>query len=90
MIPNSEGCYTTPSVVSVMPRRQRKTMVEKDGDKAKGVRVLVGERAVVRVATHPRSTYSSAKRVLGRTKKEAKKAGVGLGALNVDQVWEIT
>ena len=41
---------------------------------------------MARVASHPRSTYSSVKRVVGRTRKEAKEAGVGLGALNVDQV----
>lgn len=49
-------------------------------------RIYVGEAAVARIATHPRSTYSSVKRIVGRTKKQAKEAGVGLGALNVDQV----
>lgn len=49
-------------------------------------RIYVGEAAVERIATHPRTTYSSVKRIVGRTKREAKEAGVGLGALNVDQV----
>ncbi|CAM9960422.1 unnamed protein product [Pylaiella littoralis] len=48
-------------------------------------RIYVGEAAVARIATHPKSTYSSVKRIVGRTKKQAKEAGVGLGALNVDQ-----
>lgn len=47
--------------------------------------VFVGAAAVERLAIDPRSTYSSVKRVMGRTVKEAREAGVGLGALNVDQ-----
>ena len=50
------------------------------------MRVVIGEAASKRVASQPRSTYSSVKRVIGRTRKEAKEAGVGLGALNVDKV----
>ncbi|CAM9340575.1 unnamed protein product [Ectocarpus sp. 6 AP-2014] len=48
-------------------------------------RIFVGEAAAARIATDPKNTYSSVKRIVGRTKKEAKEAGVGLGALNVDQ-----
>lgn len=48
--------------------------------------VVVGAPAVERIPIHPRSTYSSVKRLIGRTVKEAKEAGVSLGALNVDQV----
>eukprot|EP00752_Nemacystus_decipiens_P005820 g5262.t1 len=48
-------------------------------------RIYVGEAAAARIATHPKTTYSSVKRIVGRTKKQAKEAGVGLGALNVDQ-----
>lgn len=48
--------------------------------------VVVGAPAMERIPSHPRSTYSSVKRLIGRTVKEAKEAGVSLGALNVDQV----
>lgn len=58
-----------------------------DGSRGGGLaRIYVGEAAVARIATHPKNTFSSVKRIVGRTKKQAKAAGVGLGALNVDQV----
>lgn len=83
LVPNSRGKMTTPSVVSF----KRKKITTESGDTGGALaRIYVGEAAVERIATHPQSTYSSVKRVVGRTKKEAKEAGVGLGALNVDQV----
>lgn len=87
MVPNSRGKVTTPSVVSFKKRRSDKTGGGKGGEGGEGLaRIVIGEAAVARIASHPRNTYSSVKRVVGRTRKEAKEAGVGLGALNVDQV----
>ena len=78
------------------PRRQQQRRRRVDGDDGDDggdgsgggglARIYVGEAAVARIATHPKNTYSSVKRIVGRTKKQAKEAGVGLGALNVDQV----
>ncbi|CAN0175318.1 unnamed protein product [Ascophyllum nodosum] len=79
MVPNSHGRFTTPSVVSLKNKGKASSTTEG------GVRVVIGEAASKRVASQPRSTYSSVKRVIGRTRKEAKEAGVGLGALNVDK-----
>lgn len=84
MVPNSKGRLTTPSVVSF--KRRKADGGGREGGAGVLGKIVVGEAAVARIATHPRSTYSSVKRVVGRTKKEAKEAGVGLGALNVDQV----
>lgn len=56
------------------------------GDAEETPGVLVGAPAMERIPIDPRNTYSSVKRVMGRTLKEAKEAGVSLGALNVDQV----
>lgn len=87
MVPNSRGKVTTPSVVSFKKRRSDKAGGGKGGEGGGGLaRIVIGEAALARIASHPRNTYSSVKRVVGRTRKEAKEAGVGLGALNVDQV----
>lgn len=56
------------------------------GDVGDAMGVLVGTPAMERIPIDPRNTFSSVKRVIGRTLKEAKEAGVSLGALNVDQV----
>lgn len=86
MVPNSRGKVTTPSVVSFKKRASDKTSGKGGGEGGGLARIAIGEAAVARIASHPRNTYSSVKRIVGRTKKEAKEAGVGLGALNVDQV----
>lgn len=86
MVPNSRGKVTTPSVVSFKKRASDKASAKGGGGGGGLARIAIGEAAVARIASHPRNTYSSVKRIVGRTKKEAKEAGVGLGALNVDQV----
>lgn len=91
MVPNSRGKLTTPSVVSFKKRKSSNHATEEKDGGGKGgggglTRIVIGEAAVARIASHPRSTYSSVKRIVGRTRREAKEAGVGLGALNVDQV----
>eukprot|EP00904_Undaria_pinnatifida_P008545 jgi/Undpi1/4820/HiC_scaffold_19.g08173.m1 len=93
MVPNSRGKLTTPSVVSFKKRKSSNHATEEKDGGGKGggggggglTRIVIGEAAVARIASHPRSTYSSVKRIVGRTRREAKEAGVGLGALNVDQ-----
>lgn len=91
---DSGGSSSSSSTASTQPAAAQEKGVagdggdgDRDGSGGGGLaRIYVGEAAVARIATHPKNTYSSVKRIVGRTKKQAKEAGVGLGALNVDQV----
>lgn len=63
-----EGCRTVPSVVSFLPSGE----------------VYVGELARRQQVLYSSSTYSSVKRVIGRTVKQVKDAGERLNILKVD------
>jgi heat shock protein 1/8 len=48
-----------------------------------GVNVLLGEAAMEQAASNPTNTFLSIKRLIGRTKSEARSAGVKLGQMGV-------
>ncbi|CAM9423107.1 unnamed protein product [Chrysoparadoxa australica] len=69
---NDQGKRTTPSVVAMLTGRK----------------ALVGELAVRQQEANPEDTFSSVKRVMGRTRTEAKRAGIKLGTQGVHKGFE--
>ncbi|KAG5186922.1 Hsp70 protein-domain-containing protein [Tribonema minus] len=72
IVPNRHGKRTTPSVVAWTSNDD----------------IIVGDGAVAQRTENAINTFSSVKRLIGLTTKEARRAGLKLGAMGVDQGYD--